>query len=98
MATATITDKINNVVALLIDQCNCGGPGSAPRPPVQRRSTIVCELHLSSRKLVETTPGHRQGRMASGRTCPRVGFIVRNMARPAENVVAFYNKRGTCEQ
>jgi hypothetical protein len=23
MATGTITDKINNVVALLIDQCNC---------------------------------------------------------------------------
>jgi hypothetical protein len=29
---------------------------------------------------------------------PRVGFIVTNMSRPAENVVAFYNKRGTCEQ
>jgi hypothetical protein len=27
-----------------------------------------------------------------------VGFIVTNMARSAENVVAFYNKRGTCEQ
>jgi hypothetical protein len=23
---------------------------------------------------------------------------VTNMARPAENVIAFYNKRGTCEQ
>jgi hypothetical protein len=29
---------------------------------------------------------------------PRVGHIVTNMARPAENVVAFYDKRGTCEQ
>jgi hypothetical protein len=29
---------------------------------------------------------------------PRVGFIVTNMVRRAENVVAFYNKRGTCEQ
>jgi hypothetical protein len=29
---------------------------------------------------------------------PRVGFIVINMSRPAENVVAFHNKRGTCEQ
>ena len=29
---------------------------------------------------------------------PRVGFIVTNMSRPADNVVAFYNKRGTCEQ
>jgi hypothetical protein len=24
--------------------------------------------------------------------------IITNMSRPAENVVAFYNKRGTCEQ
>ena len=29
---------------------------------------------------------------------PRVGFIVTNMSRPAERVVAIYNKRGTCEQ
>jgi hypothetical protein len=28
----------------------------------------------------------------------RVGFIVTNLSRPADRVVAFYNKRGTCEQ
>ena len=33
-----------------------------------------------------------------GELYPRVGFIVTNMARPDENVVAFYNKCGTCEQ
>ena len=33
-----------------------------------------------------------------GELYPRVGFIVTNMARPAENVVTFYNKRGACEQ
>src|ERR1700730_640533 len=33
-----------------------------------------------------------------GELYPRVGFIVTNMARRAENAVAFYNKRGTCEQ
>jgi len=33
-----------------------------------------------------------------GEFYPRVGFIVTNMSRPAERVVAFYNKRGTCEQ
>jgi hypothetical protein len=33
-----------------------------------------------------------------GELYPRVGFIVTNMARRAENVVGFYNKRGTCEQ
>src|SRR2546423_5053380 len=29
---------------------------------------------------------------------PLFRSIVTNMSRPAENVVAFYNKRGTCEQ
>jgi hypothetical protein len=33
-----------------------------------------------------------------GELYPRVGFIVTNMARRAESVVGFYNKRGTCEQ
>ena len=37
--------------------------------------------------------------MASpGELYPRVGFIVTNLARPAERVVAFYNQRGTAEQ
>jgi hypothetical protein len=26
MATGTITDKINSVVVVLVDQCNCGTP------------------------------------------------------------------------
>jgi hypothetical protein len=33
-----------------------------------------------------------------GELCLRVGFIVTNLARPAERIVAFYNHRGTCEQ
>ena len=33
-----------------------------------------------------------------GELYPRVGFIVTNMSRPSERVVAFYNKRGTAEQ
>ena len=33
-----------------------------------------------------------------GELYPRVGFIVTNMSRPAERVVAFYNKRGTGRQ
>jgi hypothetical protein len=33
-----------------------------------------------------------------GELYPRVGFIVTNLARPAERVVAFYNQRGTAEQ
>jgi len=30
-----------------------------------------------------------------GELYPRVGFVVTNLARPAERVVAFYNQRGT---
>src|SRR5260370_40839221 len=33
-----------------------------------------------------------------GELYPRVGFIVTNMRKPAENVRAFYNQRGTVEQ
>ena len=33
-----------------------------------------------------------------GELYPGVGFIVTNLARPAERVVAFYNHGGTCEQ
>jgi len=40
----------------------------------------------------------RQGRVACGELYPRVGFIVTNLTRPAERVVAFYNKHGSCEQ
>jgi hypothetical protein len=33
-----------------------------------------------------------------GKLYPRVGFIVTDLSRPVERVVAFYNRRGTCEQ
>jgi Transposase DDE domain group 1 len=33
-----------------------------------------------------------------GELYPRVGFIITNLARAAERVVAFYNQRGTREQ
>jgi hypothetical protein len=33
-----------------------------------------------------------------GELYPRVGFIVTNLVRPAERVVALYNQRGTAEQ
>ena len=33
-----------------------------------------------------------------GELYPRVGFVVTNLGRPAERVVAFYNRRGTAEQ
>src|SRR6202023_3525396 len=44
------------------------------------------------RRVVAKVDGHPGG------LYPRVGFIVTNLARPAERLVAFYNQRGTAEQ
>jgi hypothetical protein len=46
----------------------------------------------------QAAPGDRQGRVASGRALSSGWLIVTNLSRLAERVVAFYNKRGTCEQ
>src|ERR1700730_5747191 len=77
---------------------DCISADAAGRTTSERDAAIPREFHLSGRKLDEAAPGDRQGRVASGKLYPRAGFIVTNMSRPAERVVAFYNKRGTCEQ
>ncbi len=46
----------------------------------------------TSRRVVAKVEWH------PGELYPRVGFIVTNLARSAERVVAFYNQRGTAEQ
>jgi Transposase DDE domain group 1 len=43
-------------------------------------------------------PPNRVNPRHPGELYPRVGFIVTNLARPAERIVAFYNHRGTAEQ
>src|SRR3981189_2928926 len=99
MSTSSSKDTIHNTVAREPQPARKDRP-SADAPDwaaAERSAALPCELHLSSRELDKIPPGRRQGRIASGRTL-RVGFIVTNMARAAENVVAFYNKRGTCEQ
>jgi hypothetical protein len=70
--------------------------------PVGRPSNDVRRYHAgctyqagswtTARRVVAKVEWH------PGELYPRVGFIVTNMARPAENVVVFYNRRGTCEQ
>src|SRR5262249_17450893 len=86
-----------------------GQPGSAEqdRLPVQARpggrpSNEVRRFHANftyqagswtkPRRVIAKVEWH------PGELYPRVGFIVTNLSRPAERVVAFYNKRGTCEQ
>jgi Transposase DDE domain group 1 len=63
---------------------------------------IKYAIRLPANRILQERIGHlltrpRQGRHL-GELYPRVGFTVTNMSRPAERVVAFYNKRGTCEQ
>jgi hypothetical protein len=66
--------------------------------------SIGCDLSphspddLSGGKLDKAASRRRQGRMASGRTLHARRLHRHQHAGPAANVVAFYNKRGTCEQ
>ena len=71
-------------------------------PPVGRPPNHVRRFHASfsyqagswdrKRRVVAKVEWH------PGELYPRVGFIVTNLSRPAERVVAFYNQRGTAEQ
>jgi hypothetical protein len=67
------------------------------RPPIEIRR-YYASFHYQAgswskpRRVVAKVEWH------PGELCPRVGFIVTNLARPAERIVAFYNHRGTCEQ
>ena len=69
----------------------------AGRPPLEVRRyyasfTYQAQSWKKPRRVVAKVEWH------PGELYPRVGFIVTNLARPAERVVAFYNHRGTCEQ
>jgi Transposase DDE domain group 1 len=60
--------------------------GTTPASAIRRQSWKI------PRRLVVKVEWH------AGELYPRVGFIVTNMTRPPERVVAFYNQRGTAEQ
>ena len=70
--------------------------------PVGRSPQEVCRYYASfryqagswtkPRRVVAKVEWH------PGELYPRVGFIVTNLARPVERLVAFYNHRDTCEQ
>ena len=65
---------------------------SAPCAPVP------CQFQLSGRNLDQAAEGYRQDRVASRRTLSPRRLNRNEHEPPAERVVAFYNKRGTCEQ
>jgi hypothetical protein len=79
-----------------------GRIGYLLKRPVGRRPHEVRRFYASfsykaqswkkARRVVSKVEWH------PGELYPRVGFIVTNLARPAERVVAFYNQRGTAKQ
>jgi hypothetical protein len=72
------------------------------RRPVGRRPHEVRRYHASFSYQARSWPKPRRVvakvEWHPGELYPRVGFIVTNITRPAERVVAFYNQRGTAEQ
>jgi Transposase DDE domain group 1 len=67
------------------------------RPPHEVRRYYAsfryqAQTWTRSRRVVAKVEWH------PGELYPRVGFLVTNLARPPERVVAFYNQRGTAEQ
>ena len=67
------------------------------RPPNHVRRYFACFSYKAGtwnkpRRVVAKVEWH------PGELYPRVGFVVTNLSRPAERVVAFYNRRGTAEQ
>jgi hypothetical protein len=70
--------------------------------PVGRPPHEVCRYYASFRDQAQSWNKPRRVvakiEWHPGELYPRVGFIVTNLARSAERVVAFYNQRGTAEQ
>jgi hypothetical protein len=67
------------------------------RPPIEVRRFYANFHYLAAswkipRRVVAKVEWH------PGELVPRIGFVVTNLSRLAERVVAFYNQRGTAEQ
>jgi hypothetical protein len=72
------------------------------RRPVGRPPQEVRRYYASFRYQAQSwsKPRHVVAKVEwyPGELYPSVGFIITNLARSAEGIVAFYNRRGTCEQ
>ena len=95
-------ERINYAIRLPANQILQHRIGYLLKRPVGRPSNEVRRFHANftyqagswtkPRRVIAKVEWH------PGELYPRVGFIVTNLSRPADRVVAFYNKRGTCEQ
>jgi len=88
--------------------------GCRPTPSCRARSDTCSSVRSGDRRrkydaITPASPTGRRAGISRATSWPRLngirtnctrasGFIVTNLARSAEGVVAFYNQRGTCEQ
>ena len=84
-ANQVLQNRIGYLLKRQSDGRRTRSGGTTPISPTRRQAG-------PSRRMIAKVEWH------PGELYPRVGFIVTNMSRPAERVVAFYNKRGTCER
>jgi hypothetical protein len=68
--------------------------GRPPKQPQVFFASFSCQAQswTTPRRVVAKVEWHQ------GELCPRVGFLVTNLTRPAERISKFYNGRGTAEQ
>jgi hypothetical protein len=83
--------------SVLQDRIGCLLKRPVGRPPFEVRRYYASFSYRAQswkkpRRIVAKVEWH------PGELYPRVGFIVTNLLRPADRIVAFYNQRGTCEQ
>ena len=94
--------RIKYAIRLPANQVLQGKIGYLLKRPVGRPPNEVRRFHanFSYQAATWTKPRRVIAKVEwhPGELYPRVGFIVTNLSRLAERVVAFYNKRGTCEQ
>ena len=95
-------ERINYTIRLPANRILQGGIGHLLTRPVGRPPLYVRRYYANFRYQAAswTTPRRVVAKVEwhPGELVPRIGFIVTNLSRPPENVVAFYNQRGTCEQ
>src|SRR6266446_10222401 len=94
--------RIKYAIRLPANQVLQGRIGYLLKRPIGRPPNEVRRFHanFSYQAATWTKPRRVIAKVEwhPGELYPCVGFIVTNLSRPVERVVAFYNKRRTCEQ
>ena len=100
VAISTSSASIRPSVAVCMLSISTRPRATRTRSILSRRTAASVSVSFSYQAQSWTKPRRVVAKVEwhPGELYPRVGFIVTNLARSAERVVAFYNQRGTCEQ